>query len=227
MRKHALEATTIVFAFLLGGGNASAQGVSEEAVFRDAFDDPLACQPTITLPDGSIRHLLTLANIRYGVFPQQRPDVDVRQWDNVWGYYDTTSAQVGWPGVTGSLPVIPAFPRDAYVGVHFHTPPAATNSGYFSNPSSVLGPAIDMSISRGCGDFDAYMETAGCIARNVPTSDSNLVLWKFTANNPSASCNLRPDTDYYVNIVITDPATTNGCAAASPTCPVGVVSYHN
>jgi hypothetical protein len=84
-----------------------------------------------------------------------------------------------------------------------------------------------MAISRRCGDFDDYMETVGCLARDIPTSDAVLVRWKFTANAPGSFCNLQPDTDYYVNVIIGDPASTDGCPAWSSTCTVGTVSYHN
>jgi hypothetical protein len=211
----------------LACGNSRAVDLWGQEIFHDAFEDAGSCPSNIILPDGSERSLLVHANITYGNYPQVRPYVDVRFWDNVWGYNNTVSPQVGWPGVGGAAPVIGLFPRVSYTAAHFHTPVTSGSNGSFSNPSYVNGPPITMAISRRCGDFDDYMETVGCLARDVPTSDAVLVRWKFTANAPGSFCNLQPDTDYYVNVIIGDPASTDGCPAWSSTCTVGTVSYHN
>lgn len=207
---------------------AAADDTWGQEIFHDSFEDASSCPAKITLPDGSTRSLLVHANVTYGNYAQVRPGVDLRFWDNVWGYNNTSSPQVSWPGVGGASPVVRQFPRTSYMAAHFHTPAtASTQNGSFVNPSYVSGPPVTFSISRRCGDFDDYMETVGCLARDVPTSDANLVKWKFTTNSPGAFCNLQPDTDYYVNIIIADPASTDGCSSASATCSVGTVSYHN
>lgn len=218
-------ATALVLA--LGAQHGHATDLWGQEIFHDAFEDAGSCPSKALLPDGSKRSLLLHADITYGNYPQVRPFVDVRHWDNIWGYNNTVSPQVGWPGVGGAAPVIGLFPRTSYAAAHFHTPAASGSNGNFANPSYVNGPPITMAISRRCGDFDDYMETVGCLARDVPTSDSILVRWKFTANAPGSFCNLQPDTDYYVNIIISDPATTDSCTGGSATCAVGTVSFHN
>jgi len=206
---------------------ASAEDLWGQVIFHDEFESVDACPQRVTLPDGSTRARLVHAGISYGVYPQTRPNVDLRHWDNLWGYNNTTSPQVGWPGVGGAAPLIRDFPRGSYVAAHFRTPSASGSNGSFANPSYALGPPVTFAISRRCGDFDDYMETVGCLARDVPAADANLVKWKFTTNAPGSWCNLQPDTDYYVNMIFADPASTERCGAQSATCQLGTVSYHN
>lgn len=210
------------------GSPASADDLWGQEIFHDTFDDAATeCPSKITLPDGSTRSRLLHANITYGVLPGTRPNVDLTHWDNLWGYNNTFSPQVAWPGVGGAAPVIGLYPRQSYVAARFHTPSSSTLNGSFSNPSYVSGPPLTFAISRRCGDFDDYMETTGCLVRDVPTSDAVMVKWKFTANAPGSWCNLQPDTDYYVNFVFSDPSSTDGCAAQQASCAAGTVSYHN
>jgi len=225
MIKSLHAATLLVLA--VGANPVHAVGEWGQEIFNDSFEDASTCSPQVVLPDGSTRNLLATANITYGTYPLSRNNLDMGLWDDIWGYNNTTSPQVPWPGVGGAAPVIRFFPRHAYIGAHFHTPASSGYNGHFSNPSFVIGPNIHMAISKRCGDFGAYLPTPGCLARDVPTADSNLVSWKFTANAPAGYCNLQPDSDYYVNIVITDPDTTVECPIDYPNCPVGTVSYHN
>ena len=213
--------------FLAASVPAAADDLWGQEIFHDSFESLDACPARIVLPDGSTRTRLPHAGITYGNYSQIRPNVDLGLWDNLWGYNNTTSPQVGWPGVGGAAPVVRLFPRNAYIAAYFHTPAASGHNGNFVNPSYVSGPPLTFAISRRCGDFRDHLETAGCLARDVPTGDAALVGWKFTANAPGSWCNLKPDTDYYVNIVISDPASTDGCSAASANCAVGAVSFHN
>jgi len=196
-----------------------------QQIFTDRFDaDSDTCPQQITLPDGTTRTLVTRASISYGVYQAERPNVRVTEWDDVWGYNNAQSPQATpWPGVGGAAPVIRVFPAGGYLCLHFHTPPdVASRHGSFSNPSYVAGPDVTMALSALPGDFSAALPTPGCIVRDVPTSDANLILWKGTPNAPNYWCNLQPDSDYYVNIAF---ALRTGCERNS--CVIGSVSYHN
>ena len=221
-----LQATTL-FVLAVAASPAHAVGEWGQEIFFDAFEAADTCSAETVLPDGSTRDFLAIANVTYANYSPSRNNLDISEWDNLWGYNDTISPQVPWRGVGGASPVIRFFPRNAYVGAHFHTPAVPNTYGHFSNPSYLVGPNVTMAISKRCGDFGAYLPTAGCLVRNVPTSDANLVLWKFTTNAPADWCNLQPDSDYFVNITISDPATTLNCIVEHPNCPVGPVSYHN
>ena len=131
-------------------------------------------------------------------------------------------------GVGGSTPVITSFPRGGYICAHFHTVANANGLlGNFSNPSLVQGPNLTMAISRRGGDFASDLPTPGCVAANVPTADSNMVRWKFTANAPGSYCNLQVDSDYYVNLMFTEAGSDVECFPEVPICRLGSVSYHN
>lgn len=196
-----------------------------QQIFTDRFDaDTDSCPQQVTLPDGSMRHLVTRASISYGVYQAERPNVRVTEWEDVWGYNDALAPlPAAWPGVGGAAPVIRVFPAGGYLCLHFRTPVnIASYHGSFSNPSYVAGPDVTMAVSALPGDFSAALPTAGCLVRDVPTSDRNLILWKGTPNAPGSWCNLRPDADYYVNIAFAMQA---GCSASN--CVIGSVSYHN
>jgi hypothetical protein len=84
-----------------------------------------------------------------------------------------------------------------------------------------------MAISTVCGDFSEHLPSPGCFVDHVfgdppgtgvPTDGSLMVFWKFTSSSPLTSCNLQPNTDYYVNFIQTDPLSNRGCPAGSPTC---------
>lgn len=196
-----------------------------QQIFTDRFDADIdTCPQQITLPDGSARQLVTRASISYGVYQAERKNIRVTEWEDVWGYNDTrATTPVPWPGVGGAAPVIRVFPAGGYLCLHFHTPAdVASRSGTFSNPSYVAGPDVTMAVSALPGDFSAALPTPGCLVRNVPTSDGNLILWKGTSNAPGSWCNLQPDADYYVNIAF---ALQTGCETSN--CVIGSVSYHN
>lgn len=166
------------------------------------------------------RQWVKRATVSYGTYPKpERVNLEVTTWTGLWGYNNTTAPATPWPGVGGASPVLKAFPRDGFLCAKFTTPAnLASRSGKFSNPSYYKGPNVTMKIV----DRFGLMPTPGCIAQNVPTSDANLVQWKGTPNNPTGSCNLQPETNYYVLQYFTDPT-----ACANQTCIIGSVSYHN
>lgn len=201
---------------------------SNDPVFADSYEVMGACPAQIDTPTGA-RALLYRSNISYGINQLIRPNMNLDQWDNLWGYNNTTSPNTAaWPGVGGASPVVLGFMRRSYFGAHFKTPAAPGNmSGNFVNPTFFGGPNVTMAISTVCGDFSNHLPTPGCLAENVPTSDANLVMWKFTTNAPGSWCNLQPNTDYYVNVMYTSPTSNVECPANRSTCPVAPLSYRN
>lgn len=186
---------------------------------------PGAGCPAVAHTPWGDRALVTRSSITYGATGQRARILDITSWDGLLGFGETSIAATPWPGVGGAAPVIRAFPRSGYICAKFRSPSnVATRVGGFSNPSYLraLSPTLTMSISRNGGDFAGGLDTPGCLVRNVYASDSNLAQWKGTVNNPTGSCNLQPNTDYYLNITFGDAP---GCSTA--TCALGIVSYHN
>lgn len=204
-----------------------------DAIFKDGFQFNSAACPIIIDPgDGLFRTLLLRGNITYGVYQAQRPNVDLTEFDNVWGHNSATDSGTPWPGVGGAAPVIRNASTLSYVSARFEVPLGTRSSanGFFSHPSYIAPPAgpggerqrLTMAISQQCGDFTDYLPTPGCLVENVPASDAVLTRWKLTANAPGSQCNLWPGGAYYVNMMFTDPT-----ICARPQCLMGTVSYHD
>ena len=187
--------------------------------------NPVAGCPAVAHTPWGDRALVTRASITYGATGQRARILDITTWDGLLGFGETSTEAVPWPGVGGAAPVIRAFPRNGYICAKLRAPAnVSTRLGGFSNPSYLraLSPTLTMSISRNGGDFAGGLDTPGCLVRNVYAADANLLQWKGTTNNPTGSCNLQPNTDYYLNITFGDAP---GCSTAA--CALGVVSYHN
>lgn len=216
-----------LFAVFAACSIARAAYASADTIFSDGMDPPFTgCPATIQTDDGP-RYRVTVSSVSYGVYQAQRTNLDVTDWDGLWGYNAVVGPVTPWPGVGGAAPVIVQFPRSGYLCAHFHTDAAAGRNGSFSNPSYVAGPNVTMAISTRGGDFDTWLPTPGCLKANVATSDASLVRWKYSPNAPQDWCNLQPDTDYYVNVMFTNHASTTQCAPTAQSCVIGSVSYHN
>jgi hypothetical protein len=211
--------TTLVLLAASASGNAAPPPWGQ-VILHDSFEDIKTCPVKITVPDGTTRTRLSLSNITYGVFPGTRPSVALTEWDNVWGHNSPNDGVTTWPGVTGAAPSLKDFSRTSYVALHFKTPATVPpgSAGRFVNPTAMGGPNTTMAFSTQCGDFSMHLPTPGCIALNIPTGDYSMIYWKFTATSPNATCNLQPDTDYYVNIIQSDTDSHVECAGS--TCPV-------
>lgn len=212
--------------------NTAPTGYCYDTIFADGFDGVKVCPivpavgcPAVAHTPWGDKRLVTKANISYGIYPALRLNVDITTWDGMFGYNSTTGPVTPWPGVGGAAPVIANFPSDGYICAKFTTPTdMAKWHGGFLNPSylRLASPSQTMAISKVGGDFSSALPTVGCIAKNVPASDANLVQWKGTTNAPSSWCNLQPNTTYYVNMMI---GSTPGCSSSR--CYIGAVSTHN
>jgi hypothetical protein len=174
-------------------------------------------------PDGLTR--LTTSDISYGLYPQVRAGVDVREWNNIWGHYTSTDAVHPWPGISGAEPMIRNFGRTNFVAAHFNTGATGVGVGNYLFNVNLPGPNIDMSISTTCGDFSANAANPACSVTNIVSADTSTLYWNFTGGSPNFKCQLAPNTDYYLNIKLTDPNSTMECARGNPTCPIATTHY--
>lgn len=202
----------------------AASGTSD-SILTDGFDSIDFCRaPPLTR--------LATSNITYGVsqFPT-RSAVNVTEWDNIWGHVNTTDAVVSWPGRSGSGPRLRDFTRTSFLAAHFKTPPLVSgmtvSQGFFTYPSFAAGENIDMAVSTTCGDFYPNETDSGCSVTNVASADNRVTGWKFTPGNTGVNCVLLPNTDYYLNIRLTDPDASTECPEGSNVCPLSMVHQYN
>jgi len=210
----------LCIALLVGAIPGHAASPWGEVVFADAFEGLATCPSTVLVPDGTTRTRLFNSNISYGVFPPFRPAAYLGEYDNIWGHNTPYDGVTAWPGVAGAAPVIKEFHRWNYIAAHFRTP-STVSPGFasrFVNPTAIGGPNSTMAISRACGDFANHLPTPGCLSRDVPTADAQMVYWQFSTWSPQTACNLETDTDYYVNIIQSDEDSHTECAG--DICPV-------
>ena len=205
-----------MFNILLALAAASSSATSADVVFADGFELPdMGCQASTTTSGGNTLDLLATSEITYSAQPYlgTRHNVDVTEWENLWGYATPTDTLHPWPGVNGAGPVMESILMHDYVGAHFHTAPDSSGLyGSFIYPTNYGGPNIDIVISRQCGDFSINTENSACSVMNHPSDGSMAMRWWVKQGNVNSYCNLQPDADYYLNIRYTDPhASTAQC----------------
>ena len=170
---------------------------------------------------------LTTSTISYGIYPTPTRTADTRNWENIWGHASSTDNVTLWPGPDSSTPVIRDFGRTTYLAAQFHVPAgfSTTAFGQYGHANNPPGPPVTASFSTTCGDFSPQPGT-GCVVQQWPDDLSSALFWKSQSTNPSF-CPLQPDTDYYLNMKLSDPATTTWCSAGSATCVVYLQQLHN
>jgi hypothetical protein len=178
-----------------------------DAIFQDSFDAGAACPATILGSTGPLS-LRGRSDILY--LPGNahvRRNVDVTQWDNIWGHIDELDDLMLWPGVPGASPTIRTVGKTEYVAAKFHVPIEAlpTLNGTFKHVMYGGGPNVDATISRTCGDFETRDE--GCWVQDALANDNPMLRWRVSSSN-RFYCHLDPGSDYYLNIRFTDPQTT-------------------
>ena len=188
---------------------AAATSQTSDSLFQDGFNGGYAysCPESIATPTGTrtLRHtsdiiyLPNAGHVRHGV--------TVTKWDNIWGHITELDGITTWPGVAGASPTIESLGKHQFIGAKFHTPPDMLPNlrGWYKHVMYGGGPPIDFAISRLCGDFDT---AAGCSATNAPANDNTMVSWRANGTTTAYQCGLAPDTDYYVNIRISNPNVT-------------------
>jgi hypothetical protein len=180
-----------------------------------------------TGPAGLTR--LTQSNITYGVNASPvRPNVDVTEWNNIWGHGTANAAEpiVPWPGVGGAGPVIRSFGRQTFVAAHFNTGSSPIYLATLTDQSNIGGPNIDIVMSKTCGDFAPNPTHPGCSRFSMPSD--GITHFNYFSNGGNAgqnACPLDLNTDYYLNIKLHDPTSAVECSASNPICPLFTINY--
>jgi len=177
-----------------------------DVIFHDGFDTGGACPAVIFGSTGALALRRTSDIIYLPGDTHLRRNMDVTQWDNVWGHIDEFDDLMLWPGVPGASPTIRTVGKREYIGAKFHVPSDAlpTLIGRFKHVLYGGGPNVDATISRTCGDFDTREQ--GCWEENWQSNDNYTLLWRVSSAN-RYFCHLEPGGDYYLNIRFSDPET--------------------
>ena len=92
-------------------------------------------------------------------------------------------------------------------------------------PTNVGGPNIDVTISRTCGDFSANTANPACVVLNHPSDETSVARWWFRTGNTGSICHLDPNTDYYLNLKMTDPdEPSQTCSHNADVCAIGTAN---
>jgi hypothetical protein len=149
-----------------------------------------------------------------------RYHVDVREWENIWGHASPNDATIPWPGRANSAPVIADFGKFTYIAAHFTVPAVAppTWLGWITHTDYNYGHNLTGAISTQCGDFSPSAQA--CFIQSI--SGQPLVPWR---TNAGSFCRLQPNTDYYLNLEMTDPDEPSPtCAHGAEVCAIGTAN---
>jgi hypothetical protein len=149
-----------------------------------------------------------------------RYHVMVTEYDNIWGHADPYDQAAPWPGRPNSAPVIADFGKTTYIAAHFHVPPGApiTWLGWITHTDYNYGHNITAAISTQCGDFSPGAQA--CYVQSL--SGQPLVPWR---TNSGSFCRLQPDTDYYLNLRMTNPNEPSAtCSQHAEVCAIGTAN---
>ena len=162
---------------------------------------------------------ITSSSISYvpsGV-PPTRTGVNLASYDEIWGHANATDTTVTWPGRSNSQPTILSFLKTGYIAAKFHVPAGVSPTlyGWISHTDYNYGQDLTSAISTACGDFNPT--DTRCVVSQI--SGQTLVRWGLSA--PSF-CPLLPNTDYFLNIKMTDPSRPSStCSASATVCAIG------
>lgn len=178
----------------------SAAAHAEDVVFWSEFE-PAGCPPgRITVSD--------LLYYSAQNWPIAR-DVDLTEWDNLFGRALPGGPVTPWPGEFVSV-AIEDFDRDGYVAAHFTVPDGAAYAGLINHATYLAGAELVGAISRWCGDF-RHTEP-----RCVREAGAGEALSRWRSSLTSGQCQLEAG-EYYFNIKLRDPdQQAPGCG--SQTC---------
>jgi hypothetical protein len=155
---------------------------------------------------------ITTATIKYPNIPQmpQRANVDVTQYDNIWGHMNASDGVTPWPGIDGTQPAILNWATNTYIAAKFHVPATqVVHYGWQGYGTYYSGPDIVLSYSTTCGDFAPVNPLC------VSTHGAGEGFKKWSMLQTVTGCPLLPNTDYFVNMKMSDP---NTCGA-NHICP--------
>jgi hypothetical protein len=193
-----------IAALLLATAVSQAQ---PDAIFHDGYDAGAACPATLLGSTGPLTLRRTSDILYLPGTAHVRRNVDVTQWNNIWGHIDELDDLMLWPGVPGASPTIRTVGKTEYIAAKFHVPLDAlpTLNGTFKHVMYGGGPNVDATISRTCGDFETRDD--GCWVMDAMSNDNPMLRWRVSSSN-RFYCHLDPGSDYYLNIRFTNPQTT-------------------
>jgi hypothetical protein len=142
---------------------------------------------------------------------------DLTKFETILGRVNPSDTPVLFPGAPGAYTYLPYMPRDKYISAKFHTPAVGTPYGFYSAPEFFAADR-DVAISTSCGDFNPA--DINCKRTGVLATAS--LSWRVGSTSPAA-CNLAPNTDYYLNIRVSDPHQT-GSYCNNNGCNIGILN---
>jgi hypothetical protein len=179
----------------------------DDTIFQDGFDAAIEC------PAGR----QALADFAYGGDNslRNRYNVDVTNWDNIWGHATALDAVVPFPGRANAVPIFLNFDPAGYVAAHFDVPIGMLPNTYGWIAQTEYNHEADLTaaISPVCGDFSPAAQH--CFSQG--TGGANLVPWSVPP--PNTFCALQPGVGYYLNLKVTD---SSGCEASG--CVIGTAN---
>lgn len=154
-------------------------------------------------------------------------NVDVTEFQNVWGRNSANDTIVPWPGKNGYA--VMTINRNLFFATRFTVPASGlspTLNGRFTHGETVPGPNLTMSISPTCGDFNP--SSALCKVSNAGPGVS-MVGWRLPTGSAQNLCVLTPGQQYYANFKLTDPnaVDTMNCGLQPDNRHICVISIVN
>ncbi len=154
-------------------------------------------------------------------------NVDVTQFQNVWGRNSTSGAIVPWPGRNAYA--LMTINRNLIFAMRFTVPASGlspTLRGMFTHGETIPGPNLSVSISSQCGDFDP--PSMYCKKVNVGAGQP-AVGWQLPTGAANNLCVLTPGQTYYANFKLTNPDAVDplNCGDQPSTSHICVVSIVN
>jgi len=154
-------------------------------------------------------------------------NVDVTQFQNVWGRNSANDTIVPWPGKNGYA--VMTINRPLIFATRFTVPASGlstTLNGRFSHGATVPGPNLSMAISSTCGDFDP--PSAFCKVGNAGPG-VQMVGWQLPTGTAGNRCVLTPGQTYYANFKLTNPnaVDTMNCGDSPSNAYICVISILN
>lgn len=178
-------------------------------------EPPATTPPASIVVNGVTLPLLRYANVSYGATNRNlRTNVALTEYMNLFSVNSATgplNPSMAFPGI-GSQPVLRSIPKLFYIALHFKTPATGpwTSQYTYSDYAKInnFAPLLTVAISKFPGDFATGLATPGCVRSSTPAANGNLLLAKSTTNAGGSWCNLQPNTDYWFNVMPSEPLVT-------------------
>ena len=151
---------------------------------------------------------------------------DVTKFENIWGRTGPSTPITPFPGAQ-FFAVIKNLQKTGYIAAKFTVPEdlPLNQWGLFTHGETITGPNLTMKVSSQCGDFSTPIVEPLCLRTDMPPGQP-MVKWRVPTAAGVVGCTVVPGQTYFVNLKVTDPATTHDdCSGA--TCKATVQHNHN